>query len=367
MPDRDAATLAKRKVVYFLGAGATRADYPHIPLMDDLLHEIVFLHSAASPLLEFLREVFGNHAVLCETRLQSMPRIDDVFTMIDARLSGRAPSPAGRSREQLVDIRRHLIASIGQVIARHIDDGHGRVATRFARALPESGSTIISTNYDVVMDNALLERRTKNVNYGIPIRQAVHRIIGRLEGRFDELHHYCPIPDSQEMVRRGGIPLLKLNGSLNWLYCPRCDELDITLSQSDGAVAILAEMELGRCGRAECTSPYEPVLVGPSLEQRYEHRVLRDTWSRAEAALAAGDHLVVIGYSLPDADYLIRAMLARTFAHRSHEVTVVTMASTPLEQARLEQRYKRVFSECTFDSDGFARFVERLAPVTMRI
>ena len=359
--DRNVAMSSHEKTVYFLGAGATRADYPHIPLMDDLLHEIVSSRSAEGPLLEFLGEIFGRQGVRCETNVQARPRIDDVFTMIDACLSGRAPSPAGRSREQLIEIRRHLIASIGQVIARNINDGHARVATRFAKHLPESCSTIISTNYDIVMDNALLERRPKNVNYGVPIRQAVHRVNALLEGRFDEIHHYRPIPDSQEVVRRGGIPLMKLNGSLNWLYCPRCDEVDITLLQSKGAVGILDEPELGRCSRAECTSPYEPVLVGPSLEQRYEHRVLRDTWSRAERALQTADRLVMIGYSMPDADYLIRAMLARTFANRSHDVTVVTMGKTDLDQPLLEQRYRRVFSECTFESEGFAKFVDRMA------
>ncbi len=351
---------SQARTVYFLGAGATRADHPQIPLMDDLLREIVASGSAEGPLLRFLWDVFGRHGVRLEAG-QVMPRIDDVFTMIDARLSGRAPSPGGRSREELTEIRRHLIASIGQVIARSIEGGRGRVATRFARLLGDSSSAIISTNYDIVMDNALLERQPQNINYGVPIRQAVHRVTGLLAGRFDEMHHFRPIPGGQEAVVRGGIPLMKLNGSLNWLYCPRCDEVDITLHPKEGAVVILDEPELGRCGRAECTSPYEPVLVGPSLEQRYEHRVLRDIWSRAEQALDAAERLVLIGYSLPDADYLIRAMLARTFAYRSRAVTVVTMARSAAGDAQLVQRYRRVFSECTVDFSGFAHFVERLA------
>ncbi len=349
------------RTVYFLGAGATRADHPQIPLMDDLLHEIVASGSAEGPLLRFLRDVFGRHGVRLGPGAQAMPRIDDVFTIIDARLSGRAPSPGGRSREELTEIRRHLIASIGQVIARSMDGGHGRVATRFAKLLPEASSAIISTNYDIVMDNALLERQPQNINYGVPIRQAVHRVTGPLGGRFDEMHHFRPIPGGQEAVVRGGIPLMKLNGSLNWLYCPRCDEVDITLHPREGAVVILDEPELGRCGRAECTSPYEPVLVGPSLEQRYEHRVLRDIWARAERALESAESLVLIGYSLPDADYLIRAMLARTFAYRSRDVTVITMPGNATEESQLVRRYRRVFSECAIDGGGFAGFVDRMA------
>lgn len=120
-----------------------------------------------------------------------------------------------------------------------------------------------------------------------------------------------------------------------------------TLLQGPGALAILDEPKLGRCSPRGYTSPYESLLVGPSLERRYEHRVLRDTWARAERALRTAGALVMIGYSLPDADYLIRAMLARTFAHRSRDVTVVTMARTAFDQHLVEQRYGRLFAGCT--------------------
>jgi hypothetical protein len=350
------------KTVYFLGAGATRADFSQVPLMGDLLHEIIRTGSAHDPLLAFLEDTFGSQARDPEADADVRPRIDDVFTLIDASLSGRASPPGRRSREELAEVRRHLIAAIGNVIAKTVGPGEGRIATRFARALREYGSTIISTNYDLVMDAALLERRpTGNVNYGVSVREAVYRQDGRRPGRFDEMHHYRPIPESQEIIRRGGIPLLKLNGSLNWLYCPRCDELDVTLRQSAGALPLLDVPELGRCIQERCTSPYETVLVGPSVEQRYEHRVLRDTWGRAERALQQADALVVVGYSMPDADFLIRALMARTFGPRSRAVTVVTAARRAFDARQLELRYRRLLANCRIEEDGFAAYVERLS------
>ena len=342
------------KTVYFLGAGASRADFPDIPLMDNLLHQIVQTRPVSALLMDFLEGIFGPGILGAPPDPLHIPRIDDLFTVIDASLSGRGPSPVGRSREELIEIRRHLTASIGRVVARAVGAGLGRVAIRFAKSLPE-GATLISTNYDIVMDSALLERRSRNVNYGVAVREAVQRLDGRRQGRFEEMHHFRALPDSEAIVRTGGIPLLKLNGSLNWLYCPRCDELDITLSQSTGAVLILDEPELGRCSQERCTSPYETVLVGPSMAQRYENRFLAATWVKAERALREAEALVIIGYSLPEADYLVRAMFARTFARRSEAVTVVTVNEQPL----LEARYRRLLAHCRFDTAGFAGYLER--------
>ena len=349
---------AAATTVYFLGAGATRADYPSIPLMDELLHEILRGGQADSPLKNLLVDVFGSECLRPTAPSGDRPRIDDVFTLIDASLSGEAPSPGGKSPEHLLEARHYLIASIGRVLAKAIGDGHGKIARKFAKGLVDGRSAVLSTNYDIVMDNALFDRAPRNVNYGFPVREAVHRRSDLIGGRFGEIHHYRPVPDSQEIVHRGGIPLLKLNGSLNWLYCPRCDELDITLLQDKVAVTLLDEPELGRCCRDRCTCPYEPVLVGPSLMQRYEHRVLRDTWARAEKILQGSGRLLIIGYSLPEADYLIRAMLARTYARRSRQVKVITMPRSDAEQRLLEQRFRRLVPACSFSTEGFELFVE---------
>lgn len=132
-----------------------------------------------------------------------------------------------------------------------------------------------------------------------------------------------------------------MKGRLNGVCSPLS-----TLLQSPGPLAIWMSPS-SAVAASEGTSPYESLLVGPSLERRYEHRVLRDTWARAERALRTAGALVMIGYSLPDADYLIRAMLGRAFAHRSRDVTVVTVARTAFDQHLVEQRYGRLFAGCT--------------------
>ena len=255
-------------------------------------------------------------------------------------------------------MRGSLIAAIGRAIAAALPTPSGPISDRFADLAMARTSVIISTNYDIVMDNALY--RGHNFNYGVPVRASIEPAGARPAGQFrdEDAHHFAPLY-MHDFIGYGKTPLLKLHGSLNWLYCPRCDELDIT-PRDKGALFPVDRPEYGRCCRGDCTSRYESVLVGPSLEQRYEHRILRETWVRAERELRAAESLVIIGYSLPEADYLIRAMLARTFGKRSGGVTVVTTrnAGIPRADEQFETRYRRLVPRCSFRWEGFGGYVD---------
>jgi len=342
--------------VFFLGAGATRQDFPTAPLTDDLLHAILLASAPQDPFPRFLRHVFAETSVAHDGSRELRPRIDDVFTVMDAHLAGRAPAPDHVSLDEVVAARAHLVASIGKVLRDALQsDRLGQVSKRCAERFRELSATVISTNYDIVMDNALAN--TANINYGVAVRMPVERKGGRPErARPDEVHHFQPHPLFQGAHQVGPLPMLKLHGSLNWLYCPRCDELDITLGKK-GAVDILTEPVVSRCAARDCTARYEAVIVGPSLVQRYDNRILRDTWRLAEKALQEAPKLVTIGYSLPEADYLIRAMLARHFSRRSGDVMVVTNPKTEEALAEFKNRHRGLFPQCKFYVEGFASFV----------
>lgn len=347
-----------QKVAYFVGAGATCADFEDVPLMGGLFDAILKDISPDDPLVVFLRTVFEASSVETPGDPSLRPRIDDVFTLIEAGMNSEIHFPSTWTSDDLIDVRDRLIAGIGRVINEHLTEPSGLSAHRFAHGINPKSSTVISTNYDICIDNAMLS--AGNVNYGLTIRSAVHRSGAILKGRPEEMIHFKPLPGDQAYIRRGPIPLLKLHGSLNWLYCARCRELDITLEEP-GGLTVLNSPQIGRCGTAGCTQRYEALLVGPSLMQRYAHPVLRTTWDRANAALSEADRLIIIGYSLPESDYLIRCLLARHFARRSKGVEVVTIHSTedPAEDARLERRYRQLFPSCSFFWDGFDEYAMR--------
>ncbi len=111
---------------------------------------------------------------------------------------------------------RKLIQESVEIHSNH------EVADNFVDHLnkPDRNATIATTNYDIVIDNALL-RRAGSCNYGIRLRSSNNPKSGMRP---------LPLLDrNQGPLNRGEIALLKIHGSLNWLWCPKCDEIDLVL------------------------------------------------------------------------------------------------------------------------------------------
>jgi hypothetical protein len=339
------------KTVYFLGAGATKADFPESPMGDELLHRVLADADRDEEVVHFLSGFYDATLLRKETPKERRPHLDDVLTAIEAPLSGRAPWPPAHSREALLTLRWRIYTAIARQVANGAGFGHGSSALALAKHAVQTGSAVISTNYDIVMDNALFHHG--NVNYGVVARGCLGDTIQPNEwsARDHELRWFRLVEEDLR-AKRGKVPLLKLHGSLNWLYCPKCDELDLFLEQK-GALQVFENPDAGRCCSKACTGRYEPIVVGPSAEQKYTNRVLAETWNRAERELAEAEQLVVIGYSMPPADYMIRNLLARHFSRRSARVTVVTKADRQAGAGELKAHYRRLFPECGLIVDGF--------------
>lgn len=139
---------------------------------------------------------------------------------------------------------------IGVVLKDSLQGSTDDLANEFIKNLNNT-DVIISTNYDIVIDNALLGKG--NTNYGVQLRRNAFPV------------------EYADGIRRGGnllgpllnqgpIKLLKIHGSLNWLYCSKRDELDVTLGQKGAANYIGKDYSLV-CGSSGCTAKYDPLIV----------------------------------------------------------------------------------------------------------
>lgn len=139
---------------------------------------------------------------------------------------------------------------------------------------------IITTNYDLVIEKLLgptSRGRLGGFNYG----KVGEHLLGRhpLSSRWT----YGPITVT------GKIPLLKLNGSLNWAL------------SSDGQILKYIDSRPSRGRR------YEVLLIPPGAG--IKHDKLQPVWEHAGQILRAADIWIFCGYSIPDYDQAVKDLL----------------------------------------------------------
>ena len=154
------------------------------------------------------------------------------------------------------------------------------------------GDTIVSFNYDLVLDRALFKKRIWKPKDGY----------GATFQRFPNI--------SNDDNNESQILLLKLHGSLNW---ENGTEGSTVLSWFDDKRKPYFD------GYAEVKPPpfdYQGKYTGrwilPSYIKPLNSELFISLWKKAHDALTNAEQVVVIGYSLPDADSTSRLLMAST-------------------------------------------------------
>ncbi|HEU0129679.1 MAG TPA: hypothetical protein VFQ85_01645 [Mycobacteriales bacterium] len=197
-------------------------------------------------------------------------------------------------------------------------------------------ATVITFNYDVLVEAAYLA--------SVVVRSAY----GGSDNYVDQSQLY-PIPFTPINARYGAalgsgpvdtLRLLKLHGSLNWLYSGRSDfagetlyDLGIGRSWFDyGDVSMAAAMDK------------VPLIVPPTAAKSsfFRHETVRGQWRLAAQALGAADRVICMGYSLPPGDLVARFLLATTMRGGA-TVSVVDRVD------HVSQNYRDALPGCTID------------------
>ena len=190
-------------------------------------------------------------------------------------------------------------------------------------AQPAYKPLAISLNYDILLDNVLFEVAEQRGDRARPA-------------------YGCDIQTEAYKQRKEYGRLLKLHGSLNWLYCASCRRLEIGMSKAGESVSTckvvrelyrsqpLEDHYEGRRDAApckECSTPLRPVIITPTRTKDYRNPHIQGIWYQAERALRQAEHVCFVGYSLPDDDLEVIDLLRRGLGHLSAEcITVVDYA-----------------------------------------
>src|SRR6266540_4581610 len=282
----------ERSTLVILGAGATRGasfvagDALVPPPLDyDFFQVLQMSATGRGPsgraLIDHVRTVYGPAVDI---------GLETVFNNLDAARVFHATFKIARGRHleeprRLIDALRVVLPELlGETIVDHCDF-HAALASRL-----RVGDAVISLNYDCVIDRALAAHAgfrfdPERGGYGVPVDSGADP--WRRSGRGKR--------------PAGSILLLKLHGSLNW----RSSTLPLRLRRD----------------------PYREVAPGvmapPLTNKPVEEEPFRSIWRAARHAVGRMRRLIIVGYSMPDADGLVRTLLATDLSPYLEDIILV--------------------------------------------
>lgn len=313
----------KSKTVYILGAGFSRpANYPlqgeiipslrNLSLMDFSSSDIESEMDARNTASEFIEDAFPG----------ASPSLEDVFTLLDQTIHDEGFYNS--NWRNLYDTRDSLKKAIWSIYknkqgANTKSDFYNYLAANLIKERVAAGQagdpfSVISLNWDTLLEDSVYNciERTKGIRK-IDIDYCCWTT---------PLGSHGPHTTSINQKSRGifNLKLLKLHGSVNWLHCPNCGLLFTSVGDTAASKYTLASKL--KCKNNSCIRRYSgsnsglPVLehffVTPTFLKVFDNVHLKTIWHNAYHELSEASEVVFIGYSFPEADYHLRALLKRS-------------------------------------------------------
>lgn len=272
----------KPKTVLVFGAGFSK------PAGGPLLRELfepayVQLSGAAPDVLYALADLTAKNG--------DTHAIEQVFTEIwrEARTKGTLNFGGNSVRAEHVwrQLTLHLTAVCARIRLRRNSNLWRTYASYLYNTYETSRSLdVVTFNYDLLAEQLLDDL---NIRYGYGDVRDLELNDGNRRGA---------------LKRYGAdVQVLKVHGSANWGYCEACPKADDT----SGLLVAYEDAYVPTSRRRTCpycnTGLLEPGIVPPVVGKAGEIRGMAGVWGHARKVLKRADKVVVIGYSLPAADY----------------------------------------------------------------
>jgi hypothetical protein len=340
-------------IVVIFGAGATKACGG--PLTNEILPRAFDRQTAIDrehflPLIErFLIANFHLPGDAAIRRPEDYPPLPLLLSLLDIAIDRRQSLGKEWSTAELEEVRSALEYIIFAVLThelRDIEDPNVPDKLNYYRRYLEGLNlssvrlSVVSLNYDIIVDNTLIQ-----LNHAFP-------------------EYSCDVSTATYNNSPRQVSLYKLHGSLNWLYCPACQRLDLGVSEGgDGTIKVLDELfqeQRGTVGTLEhrytcrgspcadprCETPVRPVMITPTHMKDYRNPHIARIWYGAAQALRDADRVHIIGYSLPPDDVDVVYLLKRNLQHLDSEnITVVEYdpQNRSLAEHEVGNRYRALF------------------------
>jgi NAD-dependent SIR2 family protein deacetylase len=306
--------MADTNIAVFLGAGASCAE--GAPGQADLF-KAYFQHCREQPLFydrrlsidrelaTFFQVFFNIDVDHDDFEAVQFPTFEEALGILELAISreesfrGFDNSDQFGQGSRIRSVRRALILLIALILDQTLERGrslHNRLVSRLVDQQIARNFEFLSFNYDILIDNALVAQQPVfDLDYGL------------------EFTNFLKDADWHRPAVDGAVRLLKLHGSLNWLYCPTCRTVTLTPKEK-GICKIVLDPAACTCS---CGTLAVPIIIPPSYFKVLSNLYLQEVWNLAEQALSRADMWVFCGYSFPDADMHVKYLLKRVQVNSS--------------------------------------------------
>lgn len=280
--------------IIILGAGASKAD--GAPLQKEIFIEYVNqfkqgsiprrISNAVNP---FLKNFFGIDVDVPKVETNNYPTFEEVLGVLEiADMRDEYFRESILTKQSLIQMKKYLIYLIAIVLDKSLSTHYGEyhhynLIKRLKKECVLQETTFISFNYDIIIDNIIIRAFFGEINYGIENR-----------------YHY---PN-----RDGSIRLFKLHGSLNWLFCPYCNFLNLGKNIKTAAKNVYVPNKVCNvCG----SKNLEPLIIPPTYFKSMQNFYIQKIWREVDSSLRDAQKIFLCGYSLPEADIHIKYLLKK--------------------------------------------------------
>ncbi|VVB87107.1 SIR2-like domain protein [uncultured archaeon] len=349
--------MTEIKEVIILGAGASKSD--GAPMQSELFK--VFFEKRS--IFEDMKISYPNRWNLVEEQeilikdffydlwgidilnyknIEEFPTFEECMGMLDlANIKGQ--SFKGYDQEKINKTCIALFFLISYLLDnKNLKEiNHKKLIERLKSENRLEKTAFISLNYDILIDNTLIDLITEScIDYGIEF-----------------INHKRP-QDADKSVL-----LLKPHGSLNWLYCPTCNHIEL-FPKSYWPIKLFIKGLKENC--KNCGTPMKFVIVPMTYFKEMSNPFIQQIFLKADEILRNADTIFFCGYSFPDADIHIKYLLKRAerFRGETPEIFVLNNHGTKtgqqkkIEKARFE-RFFRNKDKIQYTKKSFKYFVEK--------
>jgi hypothetical protein len=333
------------KTVFILGAGATRGAIKHVvlnqkrikpPLNADFF-KVAETYAKAkgkssvdAKRLARLKRVFKE-----EIPVRGLPTMEEAFSLLyiakdfpEIYRKGPGKKPVAGNRKEIDDF---LYLTFDILALLDLNKEHETGYDRLVETLG-SGDTIISLNYDTLLDSALVQRGWNPKN-------------GYRLGGGKRKVEWGP-NQADDNTYLAGVSLLKLHGSINWFVRGSYAGLSKIFSSKPVLVSGPRRNEIKGHIRQ---------IVPPIYGKIFEHGHWRKLWTNAFKELCEAELFIMIGCSLIDTDFHLRALISRVAKHRKESGLPFKRAILVADTKTRRKWHKALKGSCRITT-GFPRF-----------